>query len=311
MKKLITLSFVLISSVVLAQETKIVLNDLYIPDAPGLLLADKSPSFIDKPATPRALAFSLINLGEGGALSVSPFWLSDKPQYTYEDWIAKQFVFKETFTISVASYKASDNFTFAPGIRAQLFRWYSRKSIADLKAKKAAIVALLGTIPLDEAAIKKAHEDLNKTALKGVFAIELAGAVLANSTGSLFKNSSIGKSGLWTNIRWDPATFPLGIVGLARYAWDENGNGTNEKSQFLDFGIGLNYSVTKFSFTGEYVNRKDYAADHNYTRLALVANYALTDNIMVVASSGKDLKTNNEVLTLFGVKFGLARNAAK
>src|SRR5215813_8272021 len=72
------------------EDLKVQINDLYIPNSPGFILADKSPASIDKPVTPRAFGISLLNLMEGGAIDVTPFWLTNKPMYTFNDWVKKK-----------------------------------------------------------------------------------------------------------------------------------------------------------------------------------------------------------------------------
>src|SRR6185295_173815 len=81
------------------------LNDLYIADVPGFVLSDKAPSSGDKRVTPRAFGVSLLNLWQGGAVDVTPYWLSSKPSYTFDHWVAKKFHVAETFNLSGATFK--------------------------------------------------------------------------------------------------------------------------------------------------------------------------------------------------------------
>src|SRR3954464_13184446 len=83
----------------------ITLNDLYIPDVPGFVLSDKAPSSVEKPVTPRAFGISLLNLWQGGAIDVTPYWLQSKPSYTFDQWIDKKFTVVETFNVSAATFK--------------------------------------------------------------------------------------------------------------------------------------------------------------------------------------------------------------
>ncbi len=96
----------LVSIVVSAQNPvdNISLNDLYIPDVPGFVLSDKAPSAVDKPVTPRAFGISLLNLWQGGAIDVTPYWLTSKPSYTFDQWIDKKFTVAETFNLSAATF---------------------------------------------------------------------------------------------------------------------------------------------------------------------------------------------------------------
>ncbi|QIL40005.1 hypothetical protein G7074_12465 [Pedobacter sp. HDW13] len=90
MKKILLFTFTCLAFYANAQ---VKMNDLIIPDAPGLILGDKAPSMVSKPSTPRAFSASLMTLAEGGAVEVSPYWLSNKPNYTYKDFITEKFPF--------------------------------------------------------------------------------------------------------------------------------------------------------------------------------------------------------------------------
>lgn len=310
MKKLLIIILLVASKAAFAQE-KVTLNDLYIPNAPGLTLADKSPASIDKPSTPRAFALSLINLGQGGALEVTPFWLKNKPNYTYDQWLAKKIFIVESFNFSIANYKSEGTFTFAPGIRTQVFRLFLPRTVSALKIQKNILVGLLSVPVPDTAAVNKAKRDLFEIAKKGFFTVDIAAATLGTSNERPLKDLDFTRTGLWTNLRWSPFNFPVGVVGLARYSWAAGKIKSGRDSSFIDFGAGLNYVKDKFDLSAEYVNRKDNAANEHYTRLTLIANYAITDNIILVASSGKDLKAGDELITLFGIKFGLVRSKEK
>src|SRR5215207_5684058 len=88
-----------------AEPLKVKLNDLYIPGVPGFILADKAPSSVEKPTTPRAFGLSILNLRQGGALEVTPYWLTNKPRYTFQDWVNKKNTTIETFNLSAATFK--------------------------------------------------------------------------------------------------------------------------------------------------------------------------------------------------------------
>ena len=307
MKKLLTLLFVTSIFSVYAQDVKPALSDLYISNAPGLMLAGKSTATVDKPATPRAFALSLVNLGQGGAVEITPYWWFERPNLTYEKYIQKKFVLMQTLNFSVANYKSDDLFTVAPGIRAEVIRSYSKKSTAAIIAKYRAWQKAFAVLDLKTCeGIKK---QLDSLTLKSQISVDIAGAILGTSSASPFKDLDFNKTGVWTNIGWNPAAFPLGFVGLARYSWGNDKKPTpNTVSKYLDFGVQTNYTTTKYIVAAEYVNSRDYSAGQNYSKLTASLSYVITDNIQLVASYGKDLKPGNGTVALFGLNFGLERS---
>lgn len=130
MKKIIafSLSLFLIYSANAQNPFQTKVSDLHIPDVPGLVLSDKAPSSVDKPANPRAFGVSLLNLREGGAIEVTPFWLANQPHYTFERWLNNKFPLLETFNLSAATFKTDTSSILTAGFRSQLLRIFSNST---------------------------------------------------------------------------------------------------------------------------------------------------------------------------------------
>jgi len=295
-------------------------SDLYIPDVPGFVLSDKAPAAVDRPSNPRAFGVSLLNLRNGGALDVTPFWLVHNPKYTFDKWTKNKFPVIETFNLSAATFKTDTTSVLSVGFRSQVVRIYSKTTLTDMAEVKKQIVKLItpkfdsGDNPLDLtradslAAFKKLDE-LNELKKKGFFAVELAGAIIGSSNNNSFKRLSSERSGVWANLRWSPLIVPVNITGVARYSWANNASPkVGKDSSFLDLGIALNYEWRKLSLAAEYISRRDFSIDKNYTRFSFVGNYALTENIILVASVGKNFSKVDDIITLVGVKFALSRS---
>jgi hypothetical protein len=318
--KLITL--LVITNIVYAQNKnfKASVSDLYIPDVPGFVLSDKAPTAVDKPSTPRAFGVSLLNLRNGGAMEVTPFWLVNNPSFTFEKWVKNKFPLIESFNLSAATFKTDTSSVLSVGARSTLVRIYSRVTLKDIFDKKAEIVKLL--IPrldsnddlidmnyADSIAVFKKLDELAELKKKGFFAVEMAGAIIGSSKNNSFKQLSSEKSGLWLNLRWSPIIVPVNITAVARYSWANNSNPKIGKdSSFLDFGASLNYEFKKLSLAAEYVYRKDMSIDKNYARFSFVGNYAITENIILVSSIGKNFSHVDDMITVIGVKFGVSRS---
>jgi hypothetical protein len=299
-------------------ETKIA--DLYIPDVPGFVLSDKAPTSVDKPVTPRAFGISLLNLWQGGAVNVTPFWLSSKPAYTFSEWVSKKFTAVETFNLSGATFKTDTTSVLSIGFRSQVLRIYSKNRRKELLDKEEEIRDIItpkldsadNPIDMTEEEVNKALaklEELEQLKSKDLFSVEIAGAILGSSKTNSYKNLASERSGVWMNLRWTPARSMLDFTGVARYSWANNVTPKASKdSSFLDFGLALNYEKKNFNFSLEYVTRKDFSIKKSYDRFAFVANYILTENVVLVASIGKNFDKIDNIITAFGVKFGLSRS---
>jgi hypothetical protein len=271
---------------------------------------DQSPASIEKPTNPKALSVSLFNLLQGGAVEFTPYWFKDRPAYTFNDYFKRRSPLFETLAFSGASFK-KDSISFASaGLRTQLFRLYSPALRHDVDSMRKLIIGLLSNDPdnLDLDAIGAAKAELARLKAKTTFDIEFAAAYLGQA--SSFKSLAAVRSGAWLNIRWSPYKFPLDIVALARYSRAVDPAKTGKDSVFFDAGLSLSYQEKNFDLALEYVNRRDIPNKADYHRLALVANYQVMEGIVAVASVGKDFNKVNNVLAVFGIKFGLSKEKA-
>lgn len=313
MKKLTLLITALGIATLCFSQTDIKLSDLYVPTSPGFVLADKAPSSVEKPSTPKAFGISLLNLYQGGAVEVTPFWLTNKPTYTYQDWIKKKNTIIETLNLSIATFKTDTTSNVSAGIRTQVLRIYSKRQLQTLTKKEDDIIGLLTTRDssgnLNEKAIQKAADELELIQRKGMFAVEFAAAIVGTSPNNSYKQLSSSKSGVWANIRWSPEKSMLDFTGVVRYSWANQVN--NSDSAFLDYGIALSYEKKNFDIAAEYVNRRDLSLKENFDRFALVGNYVINDNFTLVASLGKNFAKVDNIITVFGIKFGLGNQKAK
>lgn len=301
-----------------AQNEEIKISELSIPTSPGFVLADKAPASIEKPTSPKAFGVSLLNLREGGAVEVTPYWLINHPAYTFQDYFKKRrFPILETFNISAATFKTDTTSAVSVGFRTQIVRLYSKYAQSELEAKQKEIVGLLsveedGFTPDVLEAIDKAKKELADLKSKVTFNFEIAAAIIGSSKSNSFKNLQSDKSGIWANIRYRPKKCPIDFTGLARYSWTNNANPKiGSDSAFFDYGLSLSYQKPRFDLALEFVNRNDFSLKSNTNRLAFVVNYMVYDNIVIVASFGKDFDKVKNLLTVVGVKFGLSNEKAK
>lgn len=282
-------------------------NDLYIPTSPGLILGDKAPLSVEKPTTPRALGFNMLNLLDGGAVEVAPYWLADRSQKHIEDWLGKSFTALETFSLSIASYRENDVYGIAPGIRSKLFRVYLEKK--EIRQVVEDIQALLGEDEIDEDAIQK---KLDKFYHASEFSVDVAAAMLGTTKDYSFKQLGAAKYAAWLNISYSlPRQIPVTGTALVRYTKSLSGTGMVPDTTLLDVGLSINYINKKFSLTGEYVYRMDIENHFDNSRLAIACNYAISENLFIVGSFGKNFTEVNNIIAILGLNVGLSRQKVR
>ncbi len=292
------------------------LNDLNIPTSPALVFTDQSPSSIEKPTTPKAFNLSLINLFQGGAVEVAPYWFWNHKALTIDALNNQKFPVIPTFALSTATTKTDTSSTLSVGFRTQIFRLLNKSQIKTIQSKIKTIEQLLSVpreeLPKDTDDIKKALVQYDSLLSKPLIVLEIAGAYLGNAANNSYKDLGANKMGVWLNLSISPPNFPLDILGLARYSKVVGSiSKTGSDSSFIDFGVGLSFLKKNFDLEGEYLNRKDFITKANYDRLVFVINYQITESLTAVASFGKNFGNVNNIVSLFGIKVGLSNQKIK
>jgi len=304
------------------------LSDLYTPAAPGFVLMNKAPTAVDKPTTTKAFEADLLNLAQGAAIQVTPFWFKDHPMLTDDKYTTHWHPVYETMNLSLATVKSDTNYSIALGFRSQLLRIFSLGGKNSLDKKLDSmhtmlatcgydLVALKDTVQYkkDTAALNKIFQRYTKLITRPLFTLEVAGAALAQTPNLPYSKSSLGKlntSGAWANLKYIPLKLPIDFVGVIRYTWSGLPPKVSTRdSAFVDVGIGIFYSGRNISFSGEYLNRYDRSLNKNYDRLAVAANYKISNQFVVIASFGKNFANVENLFTSLGINFGLSKNTGQ
>lgn len=283
-------------------------SDLTIPTSPGLSLADKSPSAIEKPSNPKALSLSLLDLWQGGAVEFNPYYLKPRPHYTFDDLYNDKLPVFKTIGLSAATTKTDSGTSFAAGFRTQLIRLYAKGKADAVKTNiQSHLVSGPGGTP-NLSLLTNDLQELRDILSKPVFDIELAGAYLGTSNNDSYKNLAAKKWGAWLNIMWNPKSFPLTFVAITRYS-SLIGAVMKGKSDsaYFDYGLSASFAQKSFDIAAEFVQRNDLIYNANYHRFTFTGNIRVTSNIILVAAIGKNFDKVQNILTVFGVKFGLSK----
>ncbi|MDA3615642.1 hypothetical protein [Polluticaenibacter yanchengensis] len=287
-------------------------SDIQVPDAPGFVLADKAPSAVDRPTTPKTFGLSLYTLQQGGAIQTTPFWYWQREKLDFKAFMSKKNPLWETLNFSIATFKTDTSTTLSAGIRTHIFRIYNKKNKAAVSAIESNAATAIMMLDIEKEAEARAimtkHDDsISNILSKPAFRMEFAAAFLGASPDNTFKNLASNKAGAWLNASYNPPNSDFNATLLSRYIWNiGESSATGKDSAFIDNGVSIAYQKKNLNLAFEYVNRIDVAVKDNYSRLAFVINYKISDEITLVSSFGKNYSEVSNIFTVFGAKFGIA-----
>lgn len=221
---------------------------------------------------------------------------------------------------------------FSLGARTTIFKWYNdyqKKKIYNAAINRAEklknISAPLPVVKQGEDAVKKYIEEqykeiaktdtaFNKT-VKPVFQVD--GAL---GYGILFrenniKSKTLNRFGSWITTNLSLRIFKKGgktkknnylnIFTIARYVEDGfllNTDGTTDTMYYRDIGGKVQLEVGDFSLGYEYIKRNGSVNSH---RSLGNLKYVINKDVSITGGFGKDFTDTNNLITLFGVNWGL------
>ncbi|MBD0254481.1 MAG: hypothetical protein ICV83_02080 [Cytophagales bacterium] len=319
MKKLYGILFIFLLSgkIAPAQNPNPSISDLQTPVSPGFVLADETPSSVNRPTNPRGLVASLLTLNRGGALEATPYWLlpiEQRKNLTFDKYTDNHFPVIQTFSLSATSLRSDTASYLSVGGRFHLVRFFNKTQVNSLRDSLIALLTpRLGPdgkpLPLDTRRIEEYRDSLGR--VRPTLLVEVAGAWLGYSPANTFDQIGNARNGIWANIAYKPVqTFNL--IGLARYINDRTRENFSQEAEFLDLGVSVGYEDNKnFTLNGEFVFRNNLLTDKGTHRLALVANYRIIEELYVVGSFGKNFGQVENLIALFGVNLGLSTKPIK
>lgn len=299
---------------IFAQSTtdKITFQSLETPSSPGFILLDKAPSSIERPTTPQGFGINVLGLlqGTGGAMEFSPFWLMNHPKITAEKMYKTKMPILYNFSISAATIKTDSSTYIAGGFRTRLFQSYGSLKLAKLDSIKKKIELALAD--LDLAKIELLQKQYSEIIEKPIFTIDFAGALGGESNSNSFNNIGLNRWASWLSFNYRPKGDDFYITALARYINNEKFEDYTIKADLLDAGTRLNYDISKFCVSLEYLQRfnltKNSGSDY---RIAVVGSYAFSDNIYITTTFGKNFSEVNNIIALAGINFGISKSKVK
>ena len=316
---LILISFLFTTSTSIAQSTtdKITFQSLETPSSPGFILLDKTPSSIERPTTPQGFGVSVLGLlqGTGGAMEFAPFWLTNHSKLTAEKMYKNHWPILYNFSVSAATIKTDSSRYLAGGLRTRFYQSYNKITLVKLDSIREAIEIALADLDRnnpDFSKIEELQKSYSELIAKPIFTIDFAGALGGGSNTNSFNDVSLNRWSTWLSLNWRPKGDDFYITALARYINNEKFEDYTIKADLLDAGTRLNYDISKFCVSLEYLQRfnltKNSGSDY---RIAVIGSYAFTDNIYITTTFGKNFSEVNNIIALAGINFGISKSKVK
>ncbi len=226
------------------------------------------------------------------------------------------------------------------GVRTTLVSVRSKKNIDDLQSANEAVIKklkdlnnIIGALdPLangyrekvqaiidnfeNDAGLLEAEKLLNdQLEVKPIFAINAAFAYSTFFLNNKVSDNHFGRLGIWAVLNYnqqlgrDPATKNyVSVYGIFRFLRDGTIMDSQEtylKTNNLDFGAKAEMELNKLSLAVEYIFRNPSGEVDNTYRCVGLVNYRISQSFALTASFGRNFGNDYNLVTLFGVNFGL------
>ncbi len=288
-------------------------NSLQAPSSPGFILLDQTPSAIERPTTSQGFAISALNLFQGGALEISPFWLKLHPNLVAGDLRQNNGLYARSLSISMATVNLDSGKYITAGLRSRLFQKYSTIQSANITSKLNQIVAELSNgLNTNWENAQKLKNEYADLMLKPTFSLDLALAVAGNSKTMTANTVDISRAAAWLAFNWRPKGDDFYVTLLTRYLNNVNFEAQSKNQQIGDFGCRINYDVNLFCISAEYLQRMNFTtANYATNRLAIVTSYQVMENLYFTGTFGKNYSGVNNLITMIGINLGHSNNKIK
>lgn len=291
-------------------------KNLETPSSPGFILLDNTPSSIERPTTPQGFGVSVLGLfqGTGGAIEFAPFWLMTHPTLTGKKMYETKFPLLQNLSISAATIKTDSSNYLAGGFRTRIYQKYSKGQDDKLNKIRDEITDELsrGRDSLDFKKIAELRQNYVNVTQKPVFNIDVAAAFGSVSLTNSFDDLEFSRWAAWLSLNFRPKGDDFYFTVLTRYLNNENFKEYNTTADLVDIGTRLNYDISKFCISLEYLQRMNFTSNtYDDYRIAVIGSYKLTDNLFITSTFGKNFTNVNNIIALAGINFGFSKDKTK
>jgi hypothetical protein len=286
-------------------------KDLETPASPGFILLDQTPSAIERPTTPQGFGISMLNLLQGGAMEVAPFWLQQHPDLSAKQMFDNNFPFLYNLSFSMASANLDKGKYITFGFRSRLIQLYAGDSRKKRDSLDNEIVSELSQPTLNLSKLDALGSLYGSLVSKPVFSIDIAAALAANSDSATVSTITWARGAAWITINWRPKADNFYVTGVGRYTNNVKFSGYPDNANLMDLGGRLNYDVDKFTISAEYLQRVVLDSKISQNRFAAVASYQVNENLYFTGTFGKNFAEVKNLIAMIGVNFGISSYKVK
>lgn len=326
------------------------LEDLKAPSSPAFVLLGVEPTSVERPDTPRAFVADLLStlqesegIPKDYALAMAPYWLTDHPDLTFDEYFegGPWKTFLQTLSVSLASHRPEDDQeepsaddvsediehpAVGLGFRGMLIGGQAPKSLTDARTKlEKAQEALLNctieaeatpsTCETEGEAVRAAAKEVEATKIQRVgFTLDIAGGGAWAFPEDRFDERQTQRWGFWVTPAYrfadDSGESNVDALGVLRYIREKQ-----DDEDVFDVGARVIWHVNdELALSAEYVRRETESSVETETdsteRLVGLIEYRLTDKLFLVGSYGEDFATDEAsgaLVSTLGLKIGLGK----
>jgi hypothetical protein len=334
-----------------AQPPAVTIEDLKTPPSPAFVLMGIAPTSVERPTTPRALGMAFVNaveqesgtLPQNFAVEVAPYWLTPRPDLTFDQYDRAGFWqgLQQTFSTSLATKGSEDGATATPagtliGAGARASWMIGKRSelaeqvIAAYRTKAADMLAAAGPpvpgqpatagLPADfDAQLRPFVASMRDALRQGRWVIESAAALTGRFPDNDTSHGQTEKAAIWITpaYRFVRSTFDsssgtltqvptVDFIAVARYIHDRT---VATDGDGIDLGARLLWESALFALSAEHVQRLNIAEPTH--RTTVMVEYKISDNLYLSGTFGKDFDDpsteQGDLQAILGVNLNLGQ----
>jgi hypothetical protein len=313
-----------------AQAVSLKLDSLRPPASPAFVLLDVAPSTIQRPTTPRAVAFGLASsaveaggLPKNYAVAFAPYWLTSHPRLTLDAYehggLAANVA--RTLDFSFASAERAKDSTGTPlpgtrlgwGVRALPLKGVQSDSVPILLDSIRSIHKRCLLVDDTEGCITRAdstiHDLVRRTQRemrdRYGWTLEVAGGMTLDFPNDDYARGRGERIGVWITPGYRAQHSPMQNLFVLRYIRDL----ADVDQNTLDFGGRVYWEWKQAALSGEVVQRWSGPDWTNTQRVTGTVEFQITGDLYATYSIGRDFAPpaggDNRLVSILGVNLGI------
>jgi len=295
-------------------QQSITLEQLLPPSAPAFVLLGIEPSSVQRPETPKALTATVLSLvgdrealPKNIALEVTPFWLTPRPRFSFDDFYMNGRGVSETLRLTMLRSAAvslatsprlagKDTVGTSLAVGARVLLWPGRPSalLRDLRSRASTVLgrcSVLGT-PEQIDDCQKAFTDSIRKNLDPVgFVLQVSFGGGAGFPGDTVERGRFQRAGVWLSPSYR-VSGEIEVIGVARWLRENPAPTDDANTNLWDGGARLRWKPSPLlALSAEAIGRLGRggpAAARSTSRFGGLVEFRAADGFYLFYAFGKD-----------------------